>query len=310
MRFSVFSAILLMGVSSSSWASIPRESLEPVASWCAEVSRAVQSLGWKVDPCAGVHWQVGGKSVQGRALVFADLGDVRAKNTTLIFSTIHGDEVTPLYVGLQIAHWIKEHQGQLHDTRVILAPLVNPDGFFHIPRTRMNARGVDVNRNFPTRDWKTMAHKAWKKKHHSDPRRFPGNVAASEPETQFQQELIRRFRPQKIMGIHSPLNFLDYDGPSALSLAKFPSEYVQQCLKLRTRLKAITTGYFPGSLGNYAGQERGIPTLTLELPSADARKAVKYWQTFSQGIKTMIEFSMPTYTLTEIQRGVDPPSGG
>jgi protein MpaA len=88
---------------------------------------------------------------------------------------------------------------------------------------------------------------------------------------------------------------MDYDGPTALSLAKFPRQYVRECLKLRSRLKAITSGFFPGSLGNFAGQELGIPTLTLELPTSDSRKAEAYWKKFSQGIKTMIEFVVPKY---------------
>jgi protein MpaA len=103
--------------------------------------------------------------------------------------------------------------------------------------------------------------------------------------------LIQRIRPQKILSIHAPLNFMDYDGPgaSALALARFPKEYIQQCTKLRKQLKAVAGGFFPGSLGNYAGQELGIPTLTLELPSADPGKASVYWKKFQTGIRTMIE---------------------
>jgi protein MpaA len=277
-----------------------------ISSWCEEVNRSILALKWKVDPCKEIQWQVGGTSVRGRPLVFAEFGDLKADNTTLIFSTVHGDEVTPLYLGLQLAHWLKERQGQLIKTRVVIAPLVNPDSFFSHPRTRMNARGVDVNRNFATRDWPQLALAVWKKKYRSDPRRFPGDQPRSEPETQFQEELIRRTRPQKILSIHSPLNFLDYDGPSSLSLSKFPNEYTQVCDRLKKRLKAVSTGYFPGSLGNYAGRELGIPTLTLELPSADPTKADQYWKQFSQGIRTMIQFTVPNYASSQLDVG----SGG
>jgi protein MpaA len=86
---------------------------------------------------------------------------------------------------------------------------------------------------------------------------------------------------------------MDYDGPSQLSLAQFPKDYVQECIKLKKSLKATPGGFFPGSLGNYAGQELGIPTLTLELPSADPAKARAYWDRFRSGIRTMIEYRMP-----------------
>lgn len=264
-----------------------------VQGWCEELKGAVSSFKWKMDPCAGVAWQVGGKSVHNRALVFADFGDIQAENTTLIFATVHGDEITPLYLALQLVYWMQEHQGQFMKTRVVIAPLVNPDGFFKHPRTRMNAHGVDVNRNFATQDWYKRALASWKVRYRSDPRRFPGNNPRSEPETLFQEYLIRRVHPQKILSIHSPLNFLDYDGPSMLSLSRFSYEYAKTCEQLKKRLKAISSGFFPGSLGNYAGRELGIPTLTLELPSADPKRADEYWRRFSHGIRTMIQFSVP-----------------
>jgi protein MpaA len=272
---------------------------DQIQKWCDDTRLAVHELNWKIDPCTGpagpIPWRMGGTSVEGRPLVFAEFGEPSASNTTLVLSAVHGDEITPLYLGIEVAHWLVEHQKDYGKAHVIIAPMVNPDGFFRKPRTRTNAHGVDVNRNFATHDWPERALKAWKVKYRSDPRRFPGSAARSEPETLFQEELIRLVKPNKILSIHSPLNHLDYDGPSAISLSKFPRDYVAECLKLRARLKAVSTGFFPGSLGNYAGQELGIPTLTLELPTADSRKAEAYWNQFSKGIKTMIEFEISNY---------------
>lgn len=266
-----------------------------VAEWCASVRESVRDLKWGgLDPCpAGVQWQAGGRSVDGRPLVFAEFGDPGSVNTTLIMTMVHGDEITPLYLGVELVHWMVVHHALYEKAHVVIAPLVNPDGFYRRPRTRMNAHGVDVNRNFPTHDWDAHALRAWKIRYRSDPRRFPGPASGSEPETVFQENLIHRFKPQKILSVHAPLNHLDYDGPTPLSLKTFPREYVQECLKLRKRLKAISTGFFPGSLGNYAGQEMGIPTLTLELPTANPRMAAAYWSRFKEGIDTMIEFIVP-----------------
>ncbi|MCM2321742.1 MAG: DUF2817 domain-containing protein [Oligoflexia bacterium] len=264
--------------------------------WCQEMIGAVRRIGWKIDPCKDVKWQVGGFSVRGRPLVYAEFGDPEAENTTLVISGVHGDELTPQYVGFKLVEWLIQNRSDLGKTRVVVAPMVNPDGFLARRRTRVNANGVDVNRNFDTKDWRDRALKSWKRRYRSDPRRFPGFKPGSEPETIFQERLVQATRPQKILSIHSPLNFLDYDGPTTLSLAKFPKEYVHECLRLRSRLKAISGGFYPGSLGNFAGQELGIPTLTLELPTADPRKAELYWKRFSQGIRIMIEFSMPKYS--------------
>jgi murein peptide amidase A len=272
---------------------------ERINQWCEDTRAAVHELHWKIDPCTGgggaIPWRIGGTSVEGRPLVFVEFGEASATNTTLVFSAVHGDEITPLYLGIELAHWLVEHPEVHGKAHVVIAPMVNPDGFFHKPRTRTNANGVDVNRNFKTSDWSDKALKAWKQKQRSDPRRFPGSAPRTEPETVFQEQLITLIRPHKILSVHSPLNHLDYDGPSQIALSKFPNDYVRECLKLRKRLKAVSSGFFPGSLGNYAGQELGIPTITLELPTADPRKAEVYWTQFSKGIRAMIEFEMSSY---------------
>ena len=264
-------------------------------SWCAELGKTIIALKWKIEPCGNIPWQIGGSSAQGRPLVYADFGDKNAENTTLVLATVHGDEVTPLYLGIQLAHWLIENRGLVDKRRVIVAPLVNPDGFFRTPRTRMNARGVDINRNFRTQDWQKRALAAWKRRFKKDPRRFPGAEPRSESETLFQEDLIKKMKPQKILSIHSPLNHLDYDGPSPLSLSRFSTEYTQICEKLKRSLKAKSSGYYPGSLGNYAGRELGIPTLTLELPTAKPEKAADYWKKFTHGIWTMIHFTVPSF---------------
>lgn len=269
------------------------ETQKQVDTWCREVRTLVKAFHWKLEPCEGLEWKVGGQSVNGRPLVYAEFGNPDSKNVSLILAGVHGDEITPQYLGFKLARWLQERKAELGDKRVIVAPMVNPDGFLNPKRTRVNANGVDVNRNFATGDWNERALPAWKKRFRSDPRRFPGASAASEPETRFQVDLIERYKPQKILSIHSPLNFIDYDGPTALALARFRHEYVRECLKLRKSLKAVSGGFFPGSLGNFSGQEKGIPTLTLELPSADARKAEQYWVSFSRGIRTMIDFVVP-----------------
>jgi len=47
-------------------------------------------------------------------------------------------------------------------------------------------------------------------------------------------------------------------------------------------------GYYPGSLGNYAGHERNIFTLTLELPSSDPRRGSEYFQKFQSSLLKFI----------------------
>jgi len=152
---------------------------------------------------------------------------------------------------------------------IVIAPLVNPDGFLSRPQKRTNSGGVDVNRNFPTKDWK----RSRKDRHYSGPH------ANSESETKFQIALMNRFKPSHIISIHSPLGCNDYDGPSSdLDSLVIWLKKVSRENGLPFRRYQV----FPGSLGNYAGMERGIHTLTLELPSSEALKGPEYFDQFKR----------------------------
>ena len=110
-------------------------------------------------------------------------------------------------------------------------------------KTRTNSHGVDLNRNFPTKDFDELALKLWKSKFKSESRRYPGEKGGSEPETQFQEWLIEEFKPDKILTVHSPLNFYDYDGPESDELKQFTNEYVRSCKELRVAVRKASEDY-------------------------------------------------------------------
>jgi hypothetical protein len=129
-------------------------------------------------------------------------------------------------------------------------PVMNPDGYKL--RTRTNAAGVDVNRNFPTQDWNQIAIKSWEKDTHRNLRRFPGKEGGSEPETQCALKQIEDFKPDFVVSIHTPLRVLDFDGPR-VAPPKFDL------------LPWKSLGHYPGSLGRFMWHERQVPVLTMEL---------------------------------------------
>lgn len=75
--------------------------------FCDEVRGSFKALKWDLDPCNGVKWEVGGKSVNGRPLVYAEWGNAASGNTTLVFAAVHGDEVTPVYLGFALANFLQ-----------------------------------------------------------------------------------------------------------------------------------------------------------------------------------------------------------
>ncbi|MCC6277650.1 MAG: succinylglutamate desuccinylase/aspartoacylase family protein [Oligoflexia bacterium] len=262
----------------------------------SELREANKRYKWNPTLFEEKSWKVGGQSVMGRPLIYWECGTNKS-NTTLMLSTVHGDEITPVYFGLRLVSWLKGEPDLCRDHRIIVAPIVNPDGFLKKKPERTNANGVDLNRNFPTSDFEAMAHKLWKESHKSHPRRNPGPKGGSEPETQFQSWLIENFEPGKILTIHSPLNFFDYDGPEDDKFKTFAKDYIKSCEELRTSVKKASVdynflryGFFPGSLGNFAGKERGIPTLTLELPTTDHTKAKSYFERLKTGTRVLITY--------------------
>lgn len=273
---------------------------------CRALEAAFRRHGWPDPGCRGEEWLVGGRSVGGAPLVLAVWGDARDggppggapdgswedAETTLVLCGVHGDEITPVKFCHDVLAHLKSMEGRPAGGEgatgrprvVVLAPVANPDAFFRRRPTRTNARGVDVNRNLPTADWDRDALRIWRRRYRGDPRRYPGPGAASEPETAFQVDLIARFRPDKIISVHAPLTMLDYDGPESFHTGGVVGSRANRLLIQMSRsadgYRIKNYPFFPGSLGNYAGNERGVPTFTLELPSSDARLHARYWRQF------------------------------
>lgn len=204
-----------------------------------------QCEGAKLQPSAA-------RSVKGRTIYTRDVTPQDARLRVLVIGGIHGDELSSASVAL---HWIGLAQAAPLQTHWRFIPALNPDGLFSRPSRRVNANGVDLNRNFPTPNWKHDAPVYWEKRTHKDPRRWPGKTPLSEPESKFLFDEMQRFKPDLIVSIHAPYGVLDFDGP------------LQPPVHLG-RLYLDQVGIFPGSLGHYGGVHKGMPVVTIELPNA------------------------------------------
>lgn len=188
-------------------------------------------------------------SWQGRDILVLCCGD--GKKTALVLGTIHGDEWRTGEVVLEFSHCIFNNPHQSAGTRVVLVPVANPDGLR--ARTRSNHRGVDLNRNFPTLNWRPSPKES---------RYYGGPSPASEPETQVMIALIEIHKPDLIISFHSPLRVVNFDGPATV--------FAKEMGRATGYPLCERIGYeTPGSLGTYAGCERAIPTVTMEIPAAD-----------------------------------------
>jgi murein peptide amidase A len=266
---------------------------DALKTWCARTEADFKKYNWGASRCDEFNWSHVRNSVDGHPIpwmVFGDETNLENKNVTLIMCGVHGDEITPIKFCYDIMYDLKDFHWDFTERVVVVAPLVSPDSFFKAKPTRTNARGVDVNRNFPTQDWTADALRLWKAKHGKDKRRFPGHKALSEPEVVFQVNLIKRYKPAKIISVHSPLMMLDYDGPDLKKDTTRPAKDLLLSMSEKaSSYKVSNYPHFPGSLGNWAGQELGIPTYTLELPNSDPHQSDKYWKLFREAIHHAIE---------------------
>ena len=197
----------------------------------------------------------GARSVNGQAIMVKDYPPLPGRkpiSRVLLIGGTHGDEYASVSV---VFRWMQTldiyHSGMFHWH---VAPLVNPDGLLQKRSQRLNAHGVDLNRNMPTPDWHEKTRKYWNNVSR-DPRRYPGEAPLSEPESRWLYEEIRSFKPHVIISVHAPFGVLDFDGPPA-----GPRKLGYLHLKL--------IGTYPGSLGNSAGVQHQIPVVTVELPHA------------------------------------------
>ena len=276
------------------------EEKKVISDFCKKLSKKFEQNSWEKDPCHNIEWKTDLKTKAELPLVFSVFGD--GPETTLIISSVHSDEYTPVPMGFRFAHYLTEHPEiyKKQGVRIVIAPLINPDGFFKNPPTRENSNGVDLNRNFFTIDWYRLAGEWWRKGSSRSPRHYPGYFPNSEIETLFQIKLIDTFLPDKILSIHAPLGFLDYDGPGDEKLRRFsPSDLrakrlVDALSKKTQSYRVVDYSYFPGSLGNYAGNERNIPTVTLEFKTTSSKMVDAYWKQFLPGLVELVKYRFRT----------------
>lgn len=301
--------VLIIGISFSSFAASKKKKniketkqvKKSIPDLVKAIKKRVKKYHWDYSLFPETGWKKSQiASSDGNPLIYYTCGDENAKNRSLILSAVHGDEITPVYYGFRLVEWLKARPELCVDRFVVVAPIVNPDGFLrYTSGTRTNYNKVDLNRNFSTPEWKKSATKLWKNRYKKRRRYFPGHHPDSESETIFQKWLISEFRPKKILSVHAPLNFLDYDGPKSKLEQEFSEDYLASCKELKYKIMAATPGLryhayrtFPGSLGNYAGKWLGIPTLTAELPTIQGIKAGAYFGLLEKGTRKFIEYNV------------------
>ncbi len=178
-------------------------------------------------------------------------------STALIIGVFHGDEPEGEYLVNSLINDTKTNPVLLASSVILFIPCLNPDG--KELNTRGNANGIDLNRDFPTENREDFSKKP-------------------EKETEFILDIMSEYKPDRILTIHAPYGVVNYDGPADM--------IAEGMSRLNGYPVQVDIGYpTPGSFGTYAGKERGIPVITLELPESgtpeqfwfDNRRALRYF---------------------------------
>jgi murein peptide amidase A len=169
--------------------------------------------------------QVLGRSLEGRPIRATEVGDPRSPRRMLVVGCIHGDERAGIAIARTLDHALPR------GVDVWVVDNLNPDGAAR--RTRQNARGVDLNRNFP-----------WRWRVHGSPgdRQYPGRAPLSEPESRIATLLVRKLRPAIGVWFHQALGVVDESGGDVAIERRF-ARLVHLPLRRLTRYPGSALGW-------------------------------------------------------------------
>jgi predicted deacylase len=164
-----------------------------------------------------------GHSVQGRPLLAYEVGNPKSPDKVLVVGCIHGTE----RAGLPIVSRLERARPSFD---LWLIPAANPDGCK--ARTRGNARGVDLNRDF---------------------------YARSQPETRALAAFVRRVKPRVSIWYHQQQDLVRAWGQSIPSARRYAR---------RAGLRFRALRWPPGSASNWQNHAfPGTSSFVVELPA-------------------------------------------
>jgi hypothetical protein len=201
------------------------------------------------SPDTVIEQQEIGRSVRGRPIVAYRLGEPGAPVMVLL-ATMHGNEGAPARILTALMKG-----PEVHGIDLWVVPTYNPDGL--AAGTRKNARGVDLNRNFPYQ-WRDLDGS-----YESGPR------PASEPETKAVMTFLGEVRPRRILSFHQPLYGVDTD-------TKRPAFARRVAKALRLPAKRFDCGgVCHGTLTQWYNHEFAGNAVTVEYDARPARRRLR-----------------------------------
>lgn len=204
-----------------------------------------------------------GYSVYGRKIIMLKLGC--GQQSFLISAGVHGRESVNTPALMRMIERYAYSFGDdsfLNDYSFYIIPLLNPDGYVmavddsSFSDYKLNANGVDINRNFPSAHYRSGG--------------THGPYAGSEPETRALMSVLKNHTPQIYIDIHSRGEVIYY------YRSAMPACYNERQYAIAERLSMVTGyGLVPpddeiapddsgGNTVHYVSETYNIPAITIE----------------------------------------------
>ena len=218
-----------------------------------------------------------GSSVKGRSLYDFAIGSPDADSSVLVVGTLHAREYICAAVLMQeIEYYLSNYNCRiggmkpadvLENTQIHYVVMANPDGVEisqkSYARWKSNARGVDLNRNFPIKKFVSGGTKGAEG--------YSGKKALSEPESRAIAALTVKLKTkQKLQGVinYHAMGRIIYGSCSSKKIAK-DTKTMYQIAKRETNYIAAPESSKTKSPGGqyreYVMYLLGIPSITIEV---------------------------------------------
>lgn len=258
-----------------------------------------------------------GKTYDKRDIWCLRIGNGNATKRLVLDAAIHAREWLNTQVLMrhteQILRDYSEYSEHFRNVCVYIIPMDNPDGVSisqygyqairnskmqkrvqkigHFSRWKNNARGVNINNNFP------CGFKKSKKAQKGDWVFYSGKKAGSEKETKALMKFVETTKPQAVIHLHSTgsIIYWDFDVNGVLHqrLNNLASK-VNSFNGYRMMPRSLATGKM-GGFADWLVHEKGIPSITVETGSVPCPLPHSQYKKIYQKNNKMLTWFMTKY---------------
>ncbi len=183
----------------------------------------------------------------------------------LFVGSLHGNERNS---GLLLDAWLNEVEANVDNIpagkSVVIIPRLNADGY--AVNTRTNSNGIDLNRNFPTANWKTNVTQPGVA---LSPAGGPSPL--SEPESQALAQYVRSIRPRLTIDYHSHAGLVQSNG--AADSGELATKYAKKSGYWLLAPDATGSAFdydTTGSFEDWTKEALGVSEFIVELTSSSS----------------------------------------